>query len=230
MWLLLYVIPIEMFGVCEMLSNHLLNGDFFRSMLSVQTWVAHWPPPICSLYALSLLRVTVNLGPQRLFVRDARGVGMPVICLLFWVTSNGGWGWCSVIGVVRWQLAVNWNALRCLGRRFPRECVAYCLIFASLDSHRWNWCNIPIPASLEHSCATTPRSEGKSILRNVHVPCGRCSGRATRLSKTYCTPLSQKPYVSFLLWSAEGIYWWGHIGAFLSSDFSWRHLCCLWMG
>lgn len=81
----------------------------------------------------------------------------------------------------------------------PWENVLCCFIFIPLDFHRWNWCNIPIPASLEHSCATMPRREEKNILRNGHVPCGRCFEQATRLSKTYCILLSQKPYVSFSL-------------------------------
>ena len=69
--------------------------------------------------------------------------------------------------------------------------------------HRWNWCSIPIPASLEHSCATTPRREERSTLRSGLVLCGHCFGRATRLSKTYCIPLSQRPYVSFSLFCSQ---------------------------
>lgn len=71
--------------------------------------------------------------------------------------------------------------------------------FAWLEFCRWSWYSIPIPVSLEHSCATTPKREGKSRLRNGHALCGRFFEQATRLSKTYCIHLSQKQYVPFSL-------------------------------
>lgn len=117
--------------------------------------------------------------------------------------------------------------------RWPSPENVYPLLdFASLDSHRWNWCNIPIPASLEHSCATTPRREEKSILRNGHVLCGRCFGRATRLSKTYCIPLSQKPYVSFSLFSLMSRMNLGMriYGSLFEKWLSLKASNCLWMG
>lgn len=85
--------------------------------------------------------------------------------------------------------------------------------FVWLEFCRWNWYSIPIPVSLEHSCATTPKREGKSRLRNGHALCGHFFEQATRLSKTYCIHLSQKPYVPFSLslWSAERVWGWGRI-------------------